>query len=66
MFIGNNKQDAIITKIKLSVSFAPHSRIFFVVGSSISTARTTKLNSVFKIYGSTDESVAVMVRGSAL
>ena len=46
MFIGNIKQDAkIITKIKLSsVSFAPHSRIFLVVGSSISTARTTVRN----------------------
>ena len=45
MFIGNIKHDAIITKIKLSsVSFAPHSRIFLVVGSSISTARTTVRN----------------------
>ena len=36
MFIGNIKHDAIITKIKLiCVSFAPHSRIFLVVGSSI-------------------------------
>ena len=33
------------TKIKLScVSFAPHSRIFLVVGSLISTARTTVRN----------------------
>ena len=39
------KHDAIITKIKLSsVSFAPHSRIFLVTGSSISTARTTVRN----------------------
>ena len=45
MFIGNIKHDATITKIKLScVSFAPHSRIFLVVGSSISTARTTLRN----------------------
>ena len=45
MFIGNIKHDAVITKIKLSsVSFAPHSRIFLVVGSSISTARTTVRN----------------------
>ena len=33
MFIGNIKQDTIIPKIKLiCVSFAPHSRIFLVVG----------------------------------
>ena len=33
------------TKIKLScVSFAPHSRIFLVVGSSNSTAKTTVRN----------------------
>ena len=42
MFIGNIKHDTIIPKIKLScVSFAPHSWIFLVAGSSISTARTT-------------------------
>ena len=42
--IGNIKHDTIITRIKLNkncVSFARHSRIFLVVGSSISTARTT-------------------------
>ena len=45
MFILNIKHDPIIPKIKLScVSFAPHSRIFLVVGSSISTARTTVRN----------------------
>ena len=33
MFIGDIKHDNIITQIKLScVSFAPHSRIFLVVG----------------------------------
>ena len=45
IFIGNIKHDAIITKIKPScVSLAPHSRIFLVVGSSISTAKTTLRN----------------------
>ena len=45
MFIGSIKHDVTITKIKLScVSFAPHSRIFLVGGSSISTARTTIRN----------------------
>ena len=45
MFILNIKHDTIISKIKLScVSFAPHSRIFLVVGSSPSTARTTVWN----------------------
>ena len=55
MFIGNVKHDTTITKIKLScVSFAPHSRIFSVVGSLISTARDSQndspkliMNSVF-------------------
>ena len=45
MFILNIKHDTIIPKIKLSsVSFARHSRIFLVVGSLISTARTTLWN----------------------
>ena len=45
MFIGSIKHDVTITKIKLScVSFAPHSRIFLVGGSSISTASTTVRN----------------------
>ena len=45
MFIGSFKHDVTITKIKLScVSFAPHSRIFLVGGSSISTASTTVRN----------------------
>ena len=36
---------AIITKIKLSyISYAPHLQISLVVGSSISTARTTVQN----------------------
>ena len=56
MFIGNIKHDAFITKIKLNcVSFAPHSRIFLDVRSSISTATTTvrKLTASLKFYGST-------------
>ena len=56
MFIGNIEHNTIIPKIKLSwVSFAPHSRIFLVVGSSISTARTTVWNwtASLKFYGST-------------
>ena len=45
MFIGIIKHDVTITKIKLScVSFAPHSRIFVVDGSSTSTARTAVRN----------------------
>ena len=53
MFIGNVKHDTIITKIKVScVSFAPHSRIFLVVGSSISTARTTVRNCHDKVFRS--------------
>ena len=62
MFIGNIKHDAIITKIKLSsVSFAPHSRIFLVVGSSISTARTTVRNWTASLifYGSTKVSLVL-------
>ena len=69
MFIGNIKHDAIITKIKLSsVSFAPHSRIFLVVGSSPdfhSQNDSPKLNSVFNILWF-HESVAVRVRCSVL
>ena len=53
MFIGNVKHDTIITKIKVScVSFAPHSRIFLVAGSSISTARTTVRNCHDKVFRS--------------
>ena len=53
MFIGNVKHDTIITKIKVNcVSFAPHSRIFLVVGSSISTARTTVRNCHDKVFRS--------------
>ena len=69
MFIGNVKHDTPITKIKLScVSFAPHSRIFSVVGSSISTARDSQndspkliMNSVFLTTLRLHESVAVMI-----
>ena len=51
MFIGNIEHDTIIPNIKLS----SHSRIFLVVGSSISTARTTVWNwtASLKFYGST-------------
>ena len=77
MFIGNIKHDAIITKIKLSsVSFAPHSRIFLVVGCCNwfidfhSQNDSPKLNSVLKIlrfHESTSvSSVAVRVRCSVL
>ena len=46
MLIGNIKHDAAITKIKLScVSFAPHSRIFLVGGSSISEIEQCLKNS---------------------
>ena len=70
MFIGNVKHDTTITKIKLScVSFAPHSRIFSVVGSSISTARDSQndspkliMNYVFLTTLRFHESVAVMIR----
>ena len=70
MFIGNVKHDTTITKIKLScVSFAPHSRIFSVVGSLISTARDSQndspkliMNSVFLTTLRFHESVAVMIR----
>ena len=70
MFIGNVKHDTTITKIKLScVSFAPHSRIFSVVVSSISTARDSQndspkliMNSVFLTTLRLHESVAVMIR----
>ena len=70
MFIGNVKHDTTITKIKLScVSFAPHSRIFSVVGSLISTARDSQndspkliMNSVFLTTLRFHESVAVIIR----
>ena len=46
MLIGNIKHDAAIAKIKLScVSFAPHSRIFLVGGSSISEIEQCLKNS---------------------
>ena len=61
MFIGNIKHDAI--KLKLScVSFAPHSRIFWVVGSSISTARTTVRNWTVSLIPRFHKSVAVMCK----
>ena len=63
MFIGNIKHDAISTKIKLScVSSAPHSRIFWVVGSSISTARTTVRNWTVSLIPRFHKSVAVMCK----
>ena len=46
MLFGNIKHDAAIAKIKLScVSFAPHSRIFLVGGSSISEIEQCLKNS---------------------
>ena len=54
MFIGNIEHNTIIPKIKLScVSFL----FFLVVGSSISTARTTVWNwtAFLKFYGSTKD-----------